>query len=351
MALHINHQPEAIAHLGPSTETMREAGKDEMNVPLPGHFSTTWWRESKEVALRERPDYGYPWTSPALSQDVYALLRAELLDSCRRKSEGFPSVAQRNTNPRNAAGNTPLPLPQPSPGRRGRYAALVVDCEMVAIENNMQDLVSISVVDFLTGNVVLNSLVQPTARVRDWRMRMTGVNPAILRAAKQDPGRTVLAGWPEARKRILALVDAETVLIGHALPNDLKILRIAADRVVDSVVVVAQAAFGRSTDRFPRKWGLKNACQELIGVEVQRGRAAHDPLEDALATRELLIWCLTHPEQLLLWGGEARHKYEVEAEERRERQRIAALKRAEEKKKLEEAEVEAARGMLVAVAI
>ncbi|KAF2964501.1 hypothetical protein GQX73_g9050 [Xylaria multiplex] len=346
MALHSNQQPGTSSRLVPSIGVIREVGKDELNAPLPGHFSTIWWRENKDVALRERPDHGYPWASPALSQAIYALLRGELLDSSRRESEGFPS---RNTN---SGGYAFLPLPQPRAGRRGKYAALVIDCEMVAIEDNVQDLVSVSVVDFLTGRVVLNSLVQPTGRVRDWRMRVTGVNPAVLRAAKQDPNQTVLAGWPEARARILALADAETVLIGHALPNDLKILRIAADRVADSVVLVAQAAFGRDVDRFPRRWGLKTACQELIGVEVQRKRAAHDPLEDALATRELLVWCLTHPEQLALWGREARRKYEIEAEERRERQRIEALKRAEEKKRLEEeAEAEAAKGMLVAVAM
>ncbi|RWA08070.1 hypothetical protein EKO27_g7020, partial [Xylaria grammica] len=81
--------------------------------------------------------------------------------------------------------------------------------------------------------------------------------------------------------------------------------------------------------------------------EVQKKRAAHDPLEDALATRELVIWCLANPARLLEWGAAARAKYEKEAEERRERQRIEALKKAEEKRRLEEAaesgmEVEAA---------
>ncbi|KAI0414657.1 ribonuclease H-like domain-containing protein [Xylaria grammica] len=350
--LHKSHQSEAVAKIpgsGPDAEVIRQFGEMELNASQLGHSSTARWRGSEGAALKQRPDHAYPWVSPAQTGGIYAQLHSEVLDRSRRASEGFPFPGQIKPKSRDfSVSNLPQSPPEPSAGRAWGYAALVLDCEMIALEDQVQDLISLSVVDFLSGAVVLNALVQPTGRVKDWRSRVTGVNPAVLRAAKEDPRQTVLRGWPEARERIFAVADAHTVFIGHALPNDLAILRIATDRAVDSVVLTAQAAFGRAAPRFPRKWGLKSACAELLGVEVQKKRAAHDPLEDALATRELVIWCLANPARLLEWGAAARAKYEKEAEERRERQRIEALKKAEEKRRLEE---EAEGGMEVALAI
>jgi DNA polymerase III epsilon subunit-like protein len=233
-----------------------------------------------------------------------------------------------------------VPSANLSTGRK-KYAALVIDCEMVELKDHVSDLVRISVVDFLTGDIVLNNLVQPVDTVKYWRARVSGVNPSILRAAHRDPNTTVLQGWPEARQKIFALADSDTVLMGHALSNDLKILRIAADRVVDSLVLTAAAAFGRTTKRFQRKWSLKSACKELMNIDIQMSKhAGHDPLEDALATRELILWCLTHPADLLAWGDNARTKYEKAAKERLEKQKAAAIEKAEAKKRLEAAMVE-----------
>lgn len=211
---------------------------------------------------------------------------------------------------------------------------------MVEIADRIGDLVRVSVIDFLTGEVVLNDLVQPTGVVKDWRSRVSGVDGAILHAAKADPRTTVLQGWPEARSRIFAVADARTVLVGHALPNDLKILRIAADRVVDSLVLTAHAVFGRVTGPFPRSWGLRSGCKALLNVDIQPRNAAHDPLEDTLATRELVLWCLTHGEALLEWGAKERVEFEKAAEARRVKQIAEAEERR--RKRLEEAAKEEA---------
>lgn len=308
---------------------------------LPAHFATEYWLEAKEpkIALQNRPGHGYLWASPALSYDIYPLIVSELLDKRRRDIEYYPIVPEPNQRGPSASFK-PLP-PANTTGAGKAYAALVIDCEMVGLEGGVADLVRVSVIDFLTGHVVLDSLVQPTGRVTDWRSRVSGVDHAILRAAKDNPRTTVLQGWLEAREKIFNIADADTVLLGHALANDLKILRIVADRVVDSLVLTAQGAFGRSSNKFPRQWSLKSACKDLMGVEIQQPRMAHDPLEDALATREVIIWCLSHPEKLLEWGKGVRSEYEKAEAARREKQRLAALKRAEEKK-LEQEAAEAA---------
>ncbi|KAI0104745.1 ribonuclease H-like domain-containing protein [Nemania sp. FL0031] len=310
-------------------------------IPLPVHFSTEYWLESKDLkaALQKRPNHGYQWASPALSNDIYRLLESELLDSRRRELEYFPSVleARPSANKQQNASASNRPLPSASPQNDKTCNALVIDCEMVGLEDGSSDLVRLSVVDFLTGNIVIDNLVQPIGRVKDWRSRVSGVDHAILQAAKKDPKTTVLQGWPEARQKLFDIADANTILLGHALPNDLKILRIAADRVVDSQIITAQAVFGKSNAKFLRSWGLKSGCKELMSIAIQQPRVAHDPLEDALATRELIIWCLTHPKELLEWGTKAKIEHEKSDLAMREKQRAEALKKAEEKKKLEDA--------------
>ncbi|KAJ8128689.1 hypothetical protein O1611_g4945 [Lasiodiplodia mahajangana] len=317
----------------------------EFNIDkLPAHFSVEYWRERKDLkaALQERRGHGYQWASPALSDDIRQRLESELLDSRRRKLEYFPSMAEASSSvsgKQNASASN-KPLPPVSPRNSETYAALVIDCEMVGLEDGSSDLVRISVIDFFKGDIVLNNLVQPIGRVKDWRSSVSGVDYALLQATKAKLNETVLKGWPEARQKLFAIADANTIFLGHSLPNDMKILRIVADRVVDSQVLTAQAAFGRSNTKFLRTWGLKSGCKDLMGIEIQQSRTAHDPLEDALATRELIIWCLTHPNELLEWGKKAKLEYEKKDQAMREKQRADAIKRAEARKRLEDATVE-----------
>ncbi|KAI2624486.1 ribonuclease H-like domain-containing protein [Xylaria nigripes] len=313
-----------------------ESNPDDTTQTSLTHFCPYYWRDGSEsdTVLQNRPDCEYPWASPALSETVHSLLALELLDDHRLRSEGFPLLPplfKYGRVIRFADSRTARSPPESDPNSRTRkYAALVIDCEMVELVDHVSDLVRISVVDFITGDVLLNTLVKPVGAVKQWRTRVSGVHPGMLRAAKADPNTTVLKGWPEAREKIFALADENTIFIGHALSNDLKVLRIASERVVDSLVLTAQAAFGSSIKRFPRMWSLKSACKELMNIDIQRGRAAHDPLEDALAARELIIWCLTHSAALLAWGYDGRTAFEEITTVRRAKQLVEARKKAQE---------------------
>lgn len=313
----------------------------------------SFWSESDDTtaALANRPDHGFSWVSPTLSDNVQELLAAELLSQSQRDNSGFPTMpawytpaGNKSRNVLKASGINKRPLPRPSSTNSSSaaqpkyYAALVVDCEMVELVDHTTDLVRVSVIDFFTGESVLDNLVQPTARVKDWRSRVSGVDPALLRAAHHDPSQTVLKGWPDAQARILAVSDTSTIFIGHALANDLKVLHIAADRVVDSLVLVAQAAFGRHRERFPRSWSLRTACEQLPRISIQKSRCAHDPREDTLATRELVIWALTHPKDILTWGARMKTEHEKKEEERREKEKkLVQIRRMNREK--EEAEM------------
>ncbi|KAI1258729.1 ribonuclease H-like domain-containing protein [Xylariaceae sp. FL1019] len=273
-----------------------------------------------------------PWVSPVQPATVYGALVKNLLSKLHLADAKFPHPDEKwqpntESNVPPAVQRVAL-LPKSSTRQRIKYHALVIDCEMVTTRGppsnpNINDLISIAIVDFISGNVVLHCLVQPTAYVTNWNFRYTGVKPAILKAAKDDPNQQVLRGWPAARAKIFEFADENTLFLGHALDNDLRILRICTDKVVDSAALTAHAAFGKDGDGPNRTWSLKGLCKELLGIEIQNKKSSHDCLEDAFATRELIIWCLTQPEKLKAWGEKSKETFDKDFAKRKEEQRAA----------------------------
>ncbi|KAI2466949.1 ribonuclease H-like protein [Annulohypoxylon bovei var. microspora] len=213
--------------------------------------------------------------------------------------------------------------------------AIAIDCEMIGIAGGKDELAHLCAVDLVTGEVLINTLVNPTQPVRDWRTKYSGVTPAKMTMAKAS-GK-VLNGWPAARQKLFEFADAETTLVGHSLNNDLRVLHIAHKRVVDSSILVAEAVFGKG-NRLLHRWGLKRASRELLGITIQASRGGHDCLEDTLASRELVLWCLNEPEKLAQWSKNALTKYEEEKRKIRERQQAEAKARREKEEREREKE-------------
>ncbi|KAI1089238.1 ribonuclease H-like protein [Rostrohypoxylon terebratum] len=209
--------------------------------------------------------------------------------------------------------------------------AIALDCEMVGVAGGKDELAHLCAVDLFTGEVLINSLVDPTQPVKDYRTRWSGITLTKMVTAKAS-GKT-LDGWPAAREKLFEFADEDTILVGHALQHDLRVLYIAHRRVLDSAVLVAEAVFGRA-QRLLRCWGLKNASQDILGIKIQTSKMGHDCLEDTLATRELVLWCLQNPEKLSQWGKDALAKYQEE------RRRIEERRRAKEKARKEKEERE-----------
>ena len=195
---------------------------------------------------------------------------------------------------------------------------------MVSISNCDSALVQLCAVDYLTGATLIDMLVQPSERVRDWRSKYSGITPQMLYEATSQ-GK-VLFGWQAAREALLNYVDADTVLVGHSLQHDLDALRLLHSRVVDSVILAGLAAGGGVF----RQWALKTLCQELLLTAVQdRRKKGHDCMEDTLAAREVVIWATREEEQLKEWAVARRKENEKRLEEEKK-------KREKEKKKKEQ---------------
>lgn len=189
--------------------------------------------------------------------------------------------------------------------------AIVVDCEMVEVDSTVpvfgnQELVFLSAIDFFTGEVLINNLVKPTQQVKDWRTKVSGVSPALMKSA--CAAGEVIRGWEAARQQLWEFMDVHTVLIGHSLQHDLKALGMLHYNIVDSSILISEAVFTPSapTQRLKRKWGLKNLAKEILNREIQVGKSGHSALEDAFATRDVVFWCMCNPSLLSYWAKQQR---------------------------------------------
>lgn len=178
--------------------------------------------------------------------------------------------------------------------------AVVLDCEMVGVlgPNNSQvsEVMRVSAVDFLTGETLVDTFVQPMEMIIAWRSQYSGVTPALFKEMKRQ-GRTV-KGWKAAREMVWRFIDQETVLMGHALQNDLAVLGIVHGNVVDSAILTRDAVGWGCR----RSWALRTLTLEFLSTEIQTGNG-HDCLEDTFATREVILWCLRNEDELEEWAA------------------------------------------------
>ncbi|KAL4986440.1 ribonuclease H-like domain-containing protein [Aspergillus falconensis] len=184
--------------------------------------------------------------------------------------------------------------------------AVVLDCEMVGVlgpnNSEVSEVVRLAAVDFLSGEVLINTFVELGAKqcVKSWRTQVSGVSRPLLDEMKKR-GQTV-QGWKAARGLLWGFVNEQTILIGHSLHHDLAVLGMVHARVVDSAILTRDAVAGGRED-CARFWALKTLARTLLGLEIQTGKNGHDCLEDTLAARELVLWCLRNPTKLGEWAA------------------------------------------------
>jgi DNA polymerase III epsilon subunit-like protein len=197
-----------------------------------------------------------------------------------------------------------------------KRGAVALDCEMVGVGSNgcQSELGRISVIDYLTGEVLIDRLVQPTRKVKDWRSRFSGITKKTMEKAVANG--LALHGWPEARTELWKYVDADTIIVGQALNHDFEVLKMWHTRVVDSGILAKEVV----DPNINRQWGLKTLCKEFLAVEIQnQGKKGHDSVEDAFAAREVVLWCNNNQTEFEDWGRKQRE----EAKEKLERKRTA----------------------------
>ncbi|KZT36848.1 hypothetical protein SISSUDRAFT_1049379 [Sistotremastrum suecicum HHB10207 ss-3] len=157
---------------------------------------------------------------------------------------------------------------------------VALDCEMIYTTGGMR-VARVSIVDG-DGKEVFDELVRMDegVSVLDFNTRFSGITSL-------DEARLNLVS---VRKALQSYIGPSTIVIGHALENDLKTLRMIHPRCVDTVELFPHHA------GLPYRRALRALVSEKLGQSIQAGggTSGHSSLEDARATLDLVRWYLAN---------------------------------------------------------
>nr|XP_014095334.2 uncharacterized protein LOC106621136 [Bactrocera oleae] len=168
-----------------------------------------------------------------------------------------------------------LPRSSKTPATFKVYA---LDCEMCYTGHGLE-VTKVTIVGY-DGKVVYHHFVRPTSKIVDYNTRFSGVTASDLCKTQNKSLKTL----KEVQGDLLQLIDADTILIGHGLENDLRVLRIVHKKVVDTAYEFLHPL------GFPYRRSLKNLTKKYLKREIQCGNEGHDSLEDTQACLELMMW-------------------------------------------------------------
>ena len=209
-------------------------------------------------------------------------------------------------------------------------AAVALDCEMGVSIYGEPELVRLSVVDFFSGEILIDSLVYPHVRLQHLNTRYSGVTRAMLEKARRQR-QCIWGGRDAARKRVWRYVGRETIVMVHGGQSDLLALRWIHERVIDTYIVeggrrqvqkqqqeeeqeqkpkanttittttttttTTTASATINTGNAKNGRSLKDLAASKLGMRIQqRGHhhrhhhRGHDSVEDAMACRRLVEW-------------------------------------------------------------
>jgi len=173
------------------------------------------------------------------------------------------------------------------------HTAVSFDCEMGYTTLGLE-LIRLTVVSWPYHKVLVDVLVQPIGHVLDLNTRFSGVTPdGFLKAKSYDPGKSKPNRFdlrkvdsPHfARDLFLSHVSPTTYVIGHAIENDLNVIRLIhpTSFIIDTMVLYPHH------QGLPYRNGLKALAKSHLNLDIQQGGAAgHDSYEDAKTTGELV---------------------------------------------------------------
>ncbi|KIW48004.1 uncharacterized protein PV06_00643 [Exophiala oligosperma] len=166
--------------------------------------------------------------------------------------------------------------------------AIALDCEMGVSVAGESELIRLTAVDFFTGNILVDNLVQPQVPMLHYSTRYSGITRGDIQNAIRRG--TCVLGKHRAREMLWRYVGPDTIVVVHGGRGDFSDLRWLHHRVVDSFILESTMNNDADADKTKGGKSLKNLCKVKLGIDVQRkSRKGHDSLEDAMACRELVI--------------------------------------------------------------
>lgn len=169
--------------------------------------------------------------------------------------------------------------------------AVCFDCEMGYTTHGLE-LLRLTVVSWPSHRPLVDVLVRPLGHMLDVNTRFSGVTAEqFLHAKPYDPANPkplrkdlrIVDSPYDARSLFLAHVSPTTPVLGHALENDLNVIRLIHPTIVDTVILYP------TKNGLPYRHGLRNLAKWHLEMDIQQGGAAgHDSYEDARTTGELI---------------------------------------------------------------
>ncbi|PSN56508.1 hypothetical protein C0J52_08453 [Blattella germanica] len=162
-----------------------------------------------------------------------------------------------------------------TPPPDGNFGVYALDCEMCFTAHGLE-LTKVTVVA-PDGRLVYDCYVLPENFIIDYNTRFSGITA-------RDLGKRATKSLKDVQNDLMGFINADTILIGHGLENDLRALRIMHGTVIDTSVV------------FPHYYGLpyRRSLKSLVGCflkrTIQDDSSGHDSVEDARACMELMLW-------------------------------------------------------------
>ena len=264
-----------------SREGKEKEEKEETKRPTAKEMRKKRLDESKAL-VANAPTVSVNWQKLVARGDIRTSEKGK-----HRKHDFDPSTKENDGGNTNDAtkgdGKNNIELRKPTPTSRDASVTEIVamDCEMVGVgeDGSRSVLARVTVVNEY-GNVILDTFVQATERVTDYRTKVSGVRPRDLKNAPK---------FVDVQKMVSKLIDKK-IVVGHGLKHDFRALLLnhPRERTRDTALYHLFTRPLRSTERCvegaPRGRGsrsLKELTRTHLRMKIQDGE--HSSAEDARA--------------------------------------------------------------------
>ena len=220
--------------------------------------------------------------SPPVHQQHYPRTSQQLLQQQQPRVVHYAPFAQNYVAPapaNYAPSSFNHSYRKPVMPSKGMYIGM--DCEMVGVTNPDGSTSSVCarvvLIDW-KGRIVLDSYVQPSRPVTDYRTFVSGITAEQLEGAPS---------FASVRVRVQELVH-NRILVGHGLENDLGALKMNHPWWMTRDTAYYQPfmrEISHNKTHVPRK--LKDLCRSKLNREIQILGKSHCPAEDARAALDL----------------------------------------------------------------
>ncbi|KAK2794200.1 hypothetical protein FQN51_000901 [Onygenales sp. PD_10] len=166
------------------------------------------------------------------------------------------------------------PMPQ---DRTSIRTAVAIDCEMGQAMSGDSELIRITLIDYFSAEILIDSLVYPSVPMEHYRTSFSGVTKQDMECAMRSG--TCIMGRNNARKAVWQYVGPNTIVVGHSANNDLDSLRWIHGVVVDTYAI-ANAIQKKEDEKKKREEEERKKKEEKdMGVESGQHRNNNKPDE------------------------------------------------------------------------